>query len=148
MSGSLFALLERLHGHLAVLALALLVHPLVSLRRRPGLAVWTRRTAELSAALLLAVYALGWALYPSYRRELKPDLVQGALPLALRFETKEHLAILALALVLGGALTLRVAGLRPDARTAAWWMLAMGLLCGLGTGLLGVWVASGAHLAW
>ncbi len=148
MSPETFALLERLHGHLAVLGLALLVHPLVSLRRRPGLSSRTRLTAELAALLLAIPTALGLWLYPTYRQQVKPGLVQEHLPLALGFETKEHLAVACVALVLGGTAMLRLAGRRADARAAAWWLLAAGWLCGVLTAGLGVWIASGASPGW
>lgn len=148
MSGELYALLARLHGHLAVLGLVLLVHPLVTLRRRPGLSSRTRLTAEL-AALLVALPALGgWLLYPTYRARVKPGLIAEQLPLARLFESKEHLALMCAALAVGGALTLRLGGRRPEGRTAAWWLLAGSLLCGLLTAGLGTWVASGAAPAW
>jgi len=143
VTGALFSLLERLHGHLAVLGLAVLVHPLLSLRLRPGLSPRTRLSAELAALLLGLSYAAGWLLYPSYRQQVKPPLRLHAMDLLLRFETKEHLALMTLALALGGAVVLRAAGASPEGRRAAWWLLAAALVCGLCTGGLGMLVAAG-----
>lgn len=148
MSPQTYALLERLHGHLALLGLALLVHPLVTLRRRPGLSRRTLLSADLAALLLLLPYVGGWLLYPTYRGQVKPDLVRDSLPLARIFESKEHLALMALSLVLGGVAVLHAAGRQPEGRTAAWWLLAAGLLCGGITAGLGVAVAAGAAPGW
>ncbi len=139
MSGAVFALLERLHGHLGVLALALLLHPVISLRRRGALTVWGRRSAELGAGLLTLTFAAGWALYPTYRGSVKPGLLRDLPSVALRFESKEHLAFFAVALALGGALALR--GRSANARRLAWWLLLMGWICGALTAALGLGVA-------
>lgn len=102
-----------------MLAVALLIHPAVSLGRvRPGAPV--RRGLAWSAGLgvggLVATFIGGWLLYPSWRSADKRVLLAEA-PLAARlFETKEHLAYCALACALGAALALlgprSAAGLR------------------------------------
>lgn len=148
MTGATYALLERLHGHLAVLGLAVLVHPLLTLRGRAGLSPRTLLTADIAAALLLLPYVSGWLLYPTYRQQVKPDLLRQDLPLAMRFETKEHLAVMTVALALGAAVALHAAGRTPEGRTAAWWMLLLSLGCGLSTAALGLWVSAGASPAW
>ncbi len=136
-----FAVLERVHGHLAVLGLAVLVHPILTLRRR-GLSPRTRLTADLAALLLGLPYLLGLFIYPTYRSGIKPGLVDQQLAAAHAFETKEHLAVACIALVVGGAAMLRLAGGLPQGRRAAWWLLLGGLVCGLCTAVLGVWVAA------
>ena len=148
MTGAAFALLERLHGHLAVLGLAVLVHPLLTLRGRAGLSRRTLLSADLAALLLLLPYVSGWLLYPSYRARVKPGLLRQDLSLALRFETKEHLAFMTLALALGGVLALHAAGRSPEGRAAAWWLLLLALGCGLCTAGLGLLVSAGASPAW
>lgn len=148
MSPDLYALAERLHGHVAVLGLAVLVHPLLSLRRRASVSQGTLLSATLAAALVLIPTLSGWLLYPSYRRGVKPDLVHHHIALARYFESKEHLAFFTVALVSSGVLVLWTAGRSSSGRRAAWWLLAAGLLCGLLTGGLGLWVASGAAPAW
>lgn len=148
MTGATYALLERLHDHLALLGLAVLIHPLLTLRARAGLSRRTLLTADLGALLLLLPYVGGWLLYPTYRARVKPGLLRQDLPLALRFETKEHLAVMTVALALGAAVALHAAGRTPQGRTAAWWMLLLAAGCGLATAALGLWVSAGATPAW
>ena len=52
-------------------------------------------------------FLIGWQIYPSYRQHIKPHLWVEQHEVALRFESKEHLAFLATALAVAGALTLR-----------------------------------------
>lgn len=146
--GQLFALVERLHGHLAVLGLAVLLHPVITLRTRPGLALWTRRTADLGALLLLVPFAMGWWIYPAYRSEPKLRLYALGDPAWLWFESKEHLAAFAVGLAVAGALTLHVDGRTARGRRAAWAMLLAGWVCGALTAVLGIVVAARAAPAW
>jgi hypothetical protein len=93
-------LLERLHGHLGVLAIASLLHPAILLRRGKRRA----HLAVASAALLPMVTAgLGLALYPAYRAELRRDIFVESLALGTAFERKEHLALGAVLLAWAGA---------------------------------------------
>jgi len=148
MSPELFALLARVHGLLAALALAVLLHPVITLRTRRALTRWTLRTSDLGALLLAVVGALGAWLYPLYRARPKISLLHQAPLYADLFESKEHLAVIAIALALGGAITLRVAGEHPAGRRAAWSLLASGWALGVLTAALGLLVASVAHPAW
>lgn len=143
-----FAWLARLHGLVATLGIAVLAHPVVLLRTRRAAAPLTLLTAELGAALLAAPFALGWWLYPVYTQRVKVALWTHHPDAVLRFETKEHLAAMATALAVGGALTLRVAGRDRPGREAAWALLACGWVMGLGAAVLGVYVAGRAHPAW
>lgn len=142
MSPEAFALWERIHGHLALLGLALILHPVITLWTRPGLNWRTHLTAELGAALLVLPYALGWWIYPTYRSLVKPALYQANHPAFHWFETKEHLAAMCVLLAVGGAGCLRFAGKDPAGRRAAWWLLAMSVALGAVTGVLGVLVAA------
>ena len=135
---TLFPLLERVHGHLAVLGLAVLLHPVVTLRTRRGSGRWTQLSADLGALMLALPAALGIAIYPTYRASVKPDLLLHAPNVAAAFETKEHLGAMAVALAVSGALVLR----HPPSREAAWSLLLAAWLCGLGAGLIGIGVAS------
>jgi hypothetical protein len=137
-----YALAERLHGHLAVLALAVLLHPVVTLRTRRVVTRGTKWTTDLAALLLSAPFVAGLLLYPSYRGEVKGGLLASAPAAAAAFEAKEHLAVMAVALVIAGAVVVRAAGRRPEGRRAAWALLAAGWACGALTGALGIWVAS------
>ncbi|MCO4773293.1 MAG: hypothetical protein KDA24_24880 [Deltaproteobacteria bacterium] len=148
MSATLFALVERVHGHVAVLALALLLHPVITLRTRRLLTPWTVRTSELAALLLSGAFAVGWWLYPSYRAEVKPALLADLPRVAASFETKEHLAFCAAALAIAGAVVLRRAGASSEGRKAAWALLVGAWICGVTTGALGVFVASFAQTGW
>lgn len=149
MSGAgLFALLARGHGLLAALALALVLHPVFSLRHPGRPRLMTRLAAALGAGVLTLNALGGAALYPTYRQQIKPDLVHGAVEAALHFERKEHLAVIAVCLVqAGAALLLSLPGL-PAARRAARLLLGFGALIGVLTAALGMWVAAMAHPAW
>lgn len=148
MTPSLFALLERAHGHLGWLGLAVLLHPVLTLGRRGAVTRGMRWSAGLAAALIAAPYALGWAIYPTYRAHIKPGLVRETVSVALAFETKEHLALFTLALTLSGVAALWAGGRSPEGRRAARVLLTAAWLCGVAVGALGIFVASVAHPAW
>lgn len=148
MSGALYSLVISLHGALAVLACAVAVHPLVTLRRRAGLSRGTVLSADIAAILLVLAYAIGWWIYPDYRSSVKPDLMAHHLDVAMRFETKEHLALMAAALGVGGTLCLRLAGRAQAGRTAAFWLLAASVTCTLTVCGLGMFVRSVAQPGW
>jgi hypothetical protein len=84
-------LLTLIHGMFAALWLATLLHPLRSWR------------PKLSVALGILCVGLGFFLYPGYRMERKPGLLQEAFQVAMIFERKEHLGFFALVLCLGAA---------------------------------------------
>lgn len=143
-----YAWLIAVHGHLAVLGLAVLTHPIVTLRLRKAVARNTLLTAELAAILLAAPFALGWLAYPTYRRMVKPALYLAHPDAVLRFESKEHLAVFAVAMVVAGAGTLRLAGRHPAGKDAAWILLACGWVLGLVAAGLGLAVHGLAHPGW
>ena len=148
MSPELFALLSRVHGLLATLGLAVLLHPIITLTTRRALTRWTVRTSDIAASILVVVGALGAWLYPLYRVHPKVGLLSEAPFYADLFESKEHLAVIAIALSVGGAVVLRVAGEHPAGRRAAWSLLVCGWGLGVLVGALGLVVASTAHPAW
>lgn len=148
MTAEVYGLLVRLHGHLAVLGLALLLHPVITLSRRKALTKWTRWTAYLAAGLVALPFALGWLAYPTYREQVKPGLFQREHPALLLFESKEHLAALAVALAVSGALVLRAAGSERTGRRAAWSLLLAAWLCGTITTGLGIYVSAVAQPGW
>jgi hypothetical protein len=143
-----YALWVRVHGHLAVLGLALLLHPVITLARRRAATTWTRRSAWLAAALLAIPYGLGWWLYPTYRTRVKSRLIAAHDPIWLRFESKEHLALLTIALAISGAVALHAAGTSPEGRRTAAALLLAAFLCGITTAILGVAVSATAHPGW
>lgn len=148
MSPEAFALWERIHGHVAVLGLALVLHPVITLWTRRGLNWRTHLTAELGAALLVLPFAIGWWIYPTYRAHVKPELFARTHPAFHAFETKEHLAAMAVFLAVAGAGTLRFAGRSEAGRRAAWWLLLASVGLGAVTGGLGIWIASVSAPAW
>ncbi|MCB9742673.1 MAG: hypothetical protein H6740_08740 [Alphaproteobacteria bacterium] len=148
MSPTLFALAERLHGHLGLLGLAVLLHPVITLRRRRGLTRGARLSALLAALLIALPFASGWAIYPSYRAHVKPGLVREAQSWAWAFETKEHLAFFTLALTLGGVAVMLGRGQTPEGRRLASALLSLAWGCGLCVGILGVLVAAVTAPAW
>ena len=79
---------------------------------------------------------------------MKPALWLQSQGAVLRFESKEHLAAMAVGLAIGGALTLRLAGRHPAGREAAWMQLLCGWALAVVTAILGVYVAGAAHPAW
>lgn len=145
--GAWFALAARLHGALGLLALALLIHPVVGLRRPGPPGLGQRLAAGLAGGLTALVAGLGAALYPSYRMGVKPGLVRGALPLAMLFESKEHIGFFAAALAIGAAGLLLSAPRSAPARRGARWLFGLAALCAALTAGLGLWVAAGAHPA-
>jgi hypothetical protein len=101
ISGEGFAWIARVHGHLALLSVVLLAHPVVTMRG-PNVRRWTQITAELAAALTVTVWSLGAWLYPTWRREVKPPWVLAGHDVVPAFEVKEHLAAVAAALAVAG----------------------------------------------
>jgi hypothetical protein len=103
---SFWLLLEKIHGHIGLLALALCLHPPIALRsaRRPSRA--TRISGYLAAGAVIAVNVIGWIIYPEYRTSVKLDLYRHARFFGLLFEVKEHLAWYAIAPAVAGAVAL------------------------------------------
>ena len=146
MRPEVYSLLQTVHGILGGFALVLLLHPLVALSRATEVSDRVVRLCLLAGLMAAAPFTLGWWLYPTYRVRIKPSLFVQDNPAWLWFESKEHLAALFVILTISGALTLWLG--RAPARRAAWWMLAMGWLCGVGTAILGTVVAAVAHPGW
>lgn len=144
----LYAVLERVHGHLALLGLAVLLHPVVALGRARRVTWRMQLTADLGAALLVVPFLVGNVIYPTYRSGVKPELLAHAPAAASAFETKEHLAVFAVSLAVAGALTLRMAGQLENGRRAGRSLCAAAWVCGVLTGVLGIWVSGHAHPGW
>lgn len=144
----LYTLVTTLHGLVGALALALLMHPVITLGRRRTLTWGTLFTAELAAGLLTAVFAVGWWTYPTYRNRVKTGLLQADHPAWLWFEGKEHLAAMATVLAVSGALMLRVGRGRADAHRTARALLLAAWVCGVIAATLGVMVRAVAQPGW
>lgn len=146
LSLAVYTVAQRVHGHLAVLGLAVLLHPVLTLGRR-GVTRGTRWTLGAALALVTVTYGGGWLAYPTYRASVKPGLVADHRGWALAFESKEHLAVFCVALTWAGALAAWRAT-TPTLRRAAQVTLGLAWLAGLLVVVLGVGVASVAHPAW
>jgi len=96
-------LLEKLHGHIGLMAFALCLHPWFSLRQRNRPTRGTRIGGYLASAFVALCSVLGWIVYPSYRTDVKPELYRLSARVGDLFEFKEHLAWYALCLALTGA---------------------------------------------
>ncbi len=142
MSGWL--LLQKVHGHLGILAVALALHPVFSLRKGRPPTRGARLSGYLGAATMTLASGAGWLVYPTYREEVRRRLYEQSVTYGQLFETKEHLAFYALCLALAGAALLWAsnkehgASVRRPARIT--WALCF--VCALATGLLGVVTAS------
>ena len=148
MSAEWYAWLARLHGHAATLGLAVLLHPVITLRLRGKVTPGAQLSATLGAVLLVVPGLFGAMIYGTYRLRVKPALWLVEPGAVLRFETKEHLAAMAIGLAVGGALVLRVSGRSPGVRETAWSLLASAWVLGLVAALLGVYVAGAAQPGW
>ena len=91
--------LERVHGHLAWLAVAALLHPALLLRdpRRRA-----RVSVSLATGLVVVAAALGAGIYGEYRARLKQRIFIESPTLGWMFERKEHLAVGVVAFALAG----------------------------------------------
>jgi hypothetical protein len=99
-------LLQKIHGHVALLGLALLLHPVASLRGGRPISTGVRVTGISAALVLLLCNALGWLIYPQYRMLVRPRLYRVDPLLYELFEIKEHLAWFALVTAIGGGFLL------------------------------------------
>ncbi len=148
MNERLFSLLAAVHGHLATLGLAVLLHPVITLGRRPPVSRGTLWSADLALLLLVAPFTLALWLYPTYRGEIKPSLWVESRSIALLFETKEHLGFFAVVLAAAGWLSLRGARQTLEGRRVARSLFLLAWLCGVATAGLGMVVRSIAQPGW
>ena len=146
----IWLLLEKIHGHLALLAIASCLHPPIVLRkaRRPSWA--TRVSGYAASALMSASIAVGWFIYPEYRLQIRQHLYTTNPLLGRAFEVKEHLGTFALFLVVAGAVLLwlstRPGG--PELRQATLRAYLCAALLATVSAVLGVIIASAAGFAY
>jgi hypothetical protein len=135
---------EHIHGHIAWLAVAALVHPAILLRH-------TRRRAHMAVgfavALVTCASALGIALYPAYRAALRQPIFARSATVGYLFERKEHLAFGVLILSWTGAVTYAAAAfaevaVREPLRRAAHWAFTAAAVLAAVTAALGTAVAA------
>ncbi|MCA9601472.1 MAG: hypothetical protein R3A78_09815 [Polyangiales bacterium] len=136
-------LLTSIHGHVGVLAIALLFHPAIVLWRGAPLTRASKVAVALSAGFAFAAFACGVALYSDYRTLVRGTLFLESRTAGLLFETKEHAGFMALAMVLGAAATAFLAPRnRPEYRRAAARVFAAAGVFALVVGGLGTYVTS------
>ncbi len=116
MSPEALRLLERVHGHVAWLAVAALVHPAIVLRNPRRRA---RLAATLATTLTTVTFGLGAVLYDPYSRRLRRPIYLASRTVGLLFERKEHLAVTAVALAWAGLALHLSRGADPTAETRA-----------------------------
>jgi hypothetical protein len=135
--------LQSLHGYVAVLGLALALHPWFALRRATRPSKGTRLTGWLASATLLTSSAAGWLIYPDYRDTVRRALYAADVRYGLGFEIKEHLAAFALALALAGAVLLRPGPPKVERRLrgAVRTTYLLAALLGLASAGLGIWLS-------
>lgn len=138
---TLVRLLESLHGHLGALAAVALLHPAILLWRGRPATRGVRWTIGLSTLLTSAAFASGIIIYGDYRRLVKRALFRTDATAGFLFETKEHLAFIAVALTLAAVLPSLAegpAGL-PERKLAARLFASAALALWI-VGALGTWV--------
>jgi hypothetical protein len=101
VSSAILRAAEHFHGHVALLSTAALYHPAFLLRRSKRRAV---AACLAAAALVTLTAALGAAIYPAYRSELKPAIFASSPVIGMIFERKEHLGVGAVILAWAGVL--------------------------------------------
>lgn len=109
----IWALLEKFHGHLAVLAVAACFHPPLILRRARRTSRGVRLSGYAASALMVSSIALGWFIYPEYRATLRARIYQANPSFGHAFEVKEHFGTYAVALAVAGAIAMWLSR-RPD----------------------------------
>lgn len=136
-------LLESVHGHFGVLAVAILVHPALLLRKGHALSRRARFAVGACALFALAAFATGLVIYEDYRSGVRAGLFQASAAAGLLFETKEHLAFAVVAMALSGAVAALVAPREARAlrQAAGALFAASALLCAI-TVALGTYVAA------
>lgn len=143
MSTAVLRLLESVHGHLGALAAVALLHPAILLWRGRPAGRGARWSIGLTAVLTTLAYGAGIFLYADYRRLVKRPLFRDDLATGFLFETKEHLAFVALCLCLGAVLPALARGPEGEGqrRMAARMFAGAALACWI-VGALGTWVQS------
>jgi hypothetical protein len=139
----IWRVLESIHGHLGVLAVAALLHPAILLRRGLPLSRGARWSVGLTTLVTLLAFGLGVGIYEQYRATVKRGVFLESRAMGFLFETKEHLGFAVAALALGAGVA---AWLAPPAavsvrRACAAAYAAAALLCAIVV-VLGTLVAS------
>jgi hypothetical protein len=80
--------LQHIHGHLAILSCAALLHPAFF-----GVSPRGRRLAVAASVMLTVTFILGSIIYPAYTEQVRKSIYQSSYVLGLLFERKEHIAL-------------------------------------------------------
>jgi hypothetical protein len=143
MTDALLRFATSVHGHVGALAAVALLHPALLLWRGRPATRGVRWTIALSTLLLTAAYAMGIGLYGDYRAQVKRALFREDAVAGFLFETKEHLAFVAVVLALGAIVPSLLEG--PEhadlRKLAARCWAGAALACWI-VGGLGTWVES------
>lgn len=137
-------LLQKIHGHLALLGLAAAIHPVLTLRRATR-ATWRIQLSAWAASALLALCSIaGWIIYPPYREEVKRPLYRASRMLGELFEIKEHLGWYILVLCVAGAVLAWAIGRRENAFLIGPTRVVYGLIFALtlAVGVMGMVIGS------
>jgi hypothetical protein len=136
-------LLESLHGHAGIVAVALLLHPAVSMWRGVPLSRGARWATALALAAISIAFTSGLVVYQPYRAQVKRSLFTRSPAAGWLFETKEHLAYVALALAFGATiLALTARPVSPAPRRAAARMYAAAAIAAFASAAIGTWVSA------
>lgn len=141
---SFWLLLQKIHGHLALLGVALCFHPYFALRRARRPSRWTQLSGYLGTLLVALTTGTGWWIYPAYREQVKLDLYRYTPAVGNWFEVKEHIGWYAFALSLAAAAMMHVAA-RPGGmhlRLPVGQVYALTGILVLLVGALGIWIST------
>jgi hypothetical protein len=143
MTDALLRFATSTHGHIGALAAVALLHPAFLLWGGRPATRGVRWTIGLATSLVILAYAMGIGLYADYRDQVKRALFREDAVAGFLFETKEHLAFVAVVLALGAILPSLLEG--PDnadlRKLAARCWAGAALACWI-VGGLGTWVES------
>jgi hypothetical protein len=136
-------LFESIHGHVGILAVAVLIHPAILLRKGRALSYGVRLAVLFTLTAVVIAFSLGVSIYDEYRELVKRDLFRMDPTTGFLFETKEHLAFVVLALVIGasGAALLAPKDAKDVRRAAAATFAAAAFAAAVVAGI-GTWVAA------
>lgn len=137
--------LQKVHGHVALLGIALAFHPFFALRRarRPSRTV--RLSGYLATGFAIAMNVLGWIVYPPYREEIKKDLYLAEPFWGDLFEVKEHWAWYSMTLAVAGGVLMWLARdpvLARELRQPIRWTYALSGLLAIAVAVFGILISS------
>lgn len=136
--------LQKVHGHVALLGIALALHPVLVLKPKRGISSRTRLSGWLATIFAVAMNGLGWYIYPAYRNEIKRDFYLTNRLYGDFFEIKEHLAYHSMILAIIGGVLISIAR-GPQARDYIQAIRATygaSAVLAIIVGIIGIWLSS------